>query len=87
MTTNHGAVDPHAVAWGVLGATAIGYEFVLANTGNRHHTLSAYLRRALGLDPRKPWAAAGIAALGCSLVWLGLHIGLDILPRGMSAND
>lgn len=82
-----GPVDPYAVAWGVLGGIGIAFEITLASTGHKHHTLSAYLRRALGLDPRQPWAAAGLTTLGVGVAWFGLHVGLNILPRQPTASS
>lgn len=75
-------VDPYAVGWGAIGAVGIGYEIALALTGNRHHTLTAYLRMALGLDPRQKWANAGLTALAVSATWSAVHVGLNILPSG-----
>lgn len=74
-------VDPYAVGWAVIGAVGIGYEIAIAADGRPEHTLSAYIRRALGLDPRRRWAAGGVAVLGVTLTWLGVHLGFGILPR------
>jgi hypothetical protein len=74
-------VDPYAMGWAAIGAAAIGYELAMALDGHPERTLSAYLRRALGLDPRRRWAAAGAVALGLALTWLGVHLGFGILPR------
>lgn len=76
-----GKVDPYALGWAAIGAAGIGYEIAVAVDGHPERTLSAYLRRALGLDPRRRWAAGGAAVLGISLVWAGVHLGFGILPR------
>jgi hypothetical protein len=80
-------VDPYAVGWGVIGAVGIGYEIILALTGNRHHTLTAYLRMALGLEPRQKWATAGITAIAVGAAWSGVHVGLNILPAGTASPE
>jgi hypothetical protein len=74
-------VDPHALAWAGIGAAAIGYEIALAASGHRGHTLSAYVRKALGLNPRQRWAPAGVTVLTAGLLWLGVHLSFGILPR------
>ena len=74
-------VDPYALGWAAIGAAGIGYEIAMVAEGHPERTLSAYVRRALGLHPRQRWAPGGVAALGVALLWLGLHLGLGILPR------
>jgi hypothetical protein len=74
-------VDPYALGWATIGAAGIGYEVAMAADGHPERTLSAYVRRALGLNPRRSWAPGGVAVLGLSLMWLGVHLGLGILPR------
>lgn len=74
-------VDPYAMGWAIIGAAGIGYEIAMAVDGHPERTLSAYLRRALGLHPRRPWATGGVMVLGLGLVWAGVHVSLGILPR------
>ncbi|MGH3632396.1 MAG: hypothetical protein ACRDRL_33795 [Sciscionella sp.] len=74
-------VDPYAAGWAAIGAAGIGYDIALVASGRPDRTLSAYLRYALGLNPRQPWASAGASALVVALIWAGLHIGFGILPR------
>ncbi len=74
-------VDGYAIGWAALGAAGIGYEIALATAGHPDRTLSAYIRRALGLSPWRPWAPAGAVVLGLGLSWIGVHLGLGILPR------
>jgi hypothetical protein len=74
-------VDPYALGWAAIGAAGIGYEIAMVVDGRPEHTLSAYVRRALGLHPRRRWAPGGVVLLGAALLWLGVHLGLGILPR------
>ena len=74
-------VDPYAVGWAVLGVAGIGYEITMAAQRHPERTLSAYVRVALGLSPRRRWAPGGAAVLVVGLVWLGVHLGFGILPR------
>lgn len=75
------AIDPYAIGWAAIGAVGIGYEIAIVVDGHPERTLSAYIRRGLGLDPRRRWAAGGHAALGVALAWLGVHLAFGILPR------
>lgn len=74
-------VDPYAIGWAAIGVVGIGYEIAIALDGHPERTLSAYVRRGLGLDPRQRWAAGGAVVLGVTLTWLGVHLGFGILPR------
>ncbi|GDY29821.1 hypothetical protein GTS_14540 [Gandjariella thermophila] len=80
-------VDPYALGWALIGAAGIGYEIAMVVDGHPERTLSAYVRRGLGLSPWQPWAPGGMAALSIGLVWLGVHLGLGILPSNGRATD
>lgn len=74
-------VDPYALGWAAIGAAGIGYEIAMVADGRPDRTLSAYLRRALGISPWRSWAPGGVVALCMALVWLGVHLGLGVWPR------
>lgn len=73
-----------AIAWIVWVAVALlsflGLEIAAIVTAGPRSTLSAYLRRWLGIEPHRPWAVAGAAVFAGFLAWLALHIIFGIFP-------
>lgn len=82
---DHIVIDPYAVGWAVIGGVAMAYEVIALSAGHPEHTLSAYVRRGLGLEPRQLWWRGGAAALALGLAWVGVHVGFGILPRAPRA--
>ncbi|MBA2951423.1 hypothetical protein [Streptomyces himalayensis] len=61
-----------AVALAAAGATFV----VLEGRAllRRERTLSAFLRRLAGIDPRRPWRPVGIAVIAGFCAWLASHL-------------
>lgn len=72
------------VAWIVWVAVALlsflGLEVAAVVTGEPRTSLSAYLRRWLGIDPHRPWAVAGAAVFVGFLAWLAIHVIFGVWP-------
>lgn len=63
-----------AVGTGVLGGLVGGYlERAGMREGHRWVTLTATVRYAAGIDPRKPWSNFGTSMLVFGASWLVLH--------------
>lgn len=69
-----------AVSGGVAVLTFAALELTALATRGPRSTLSSYLRRWLGLEPRRDWWIAGVAGFIGFLVWLGAHVTFGILP-------
>lgn len=70
-------------AWiGVAGVTFAALEYVAIKRSGLHgpDTLSSTLRRWLGVEPRRPWAMAGVAFFVGFGAWIALHLGFGIAP-------
>lgn len=71
------------LAWAAWAVGSLGSFLALealALLDEKRPTLSSTLRRWLGIDPRRPWALAGVAvALGAG-AWFGVHIAFGVLP-------
>ncbi len=69
------------IAWaGVAFLSFLGLEIAAIVTRGPRSTLSAYLRRWLGIEPHRPWAVAGAAVFAGFLAWLAIHIIFGVLP-------
>lgn len=72
------------VAWIAWAAVAflsfLGLEIAALVTRGPGSTLSAHLRRWLGIDPHRPWAIAGAAVFTGFLAWLVVHIVFGLFP-------
>lgn len=71
-------MDNPNVVWAIwLGLTLAGFgvvEGLALATKHTNWTLSATLRRWLGVQPVKPWRWAGVLVFAGFLCWLILHI-------------
>lgn len=48
-------------------------------------TLSAFIKRWLGITPRRPWSVGGSLAFAAGLTWLGFHILADLAEAAEDA--
>lgn len=72
-------------AWLIwLGGTVVSFaalEIAAVRSGGwRTSTLTATLRRWLGIQPERPWRLAGIAVILGFCAWLGSHLTFGVLP-------
>lgn len=70
-------------AWlGFAGSSFAVIEAIAIQRSGIHgeETLTSTLRRWTGIEPKRPWAMAGVAGFMGFGAWLGLHLGFGILP-------
>lgn len=69
------------IAWALVAFLSfLGLEIAALVTRGPGSTLSAQLRRWLGIEPHRPWAEVGVAVFVGFLAWLGVHILFGVLP-------
>lgn len=63
------------IYWMLFIAGGFGVaEFVLWKLNGQPGTLTAFLRKLLGFEPKKPWRPVGIVIVGTFCVWVFLHL-------------